>query len=69
MQTRVVQHTEEVDNAETAAAVAIEDREEAARKLASAQRTLEDAKGKQQHSLQVTASPSALSEVSILEFA
>ena len=63
MQGRVVQRTEEVDNAETAAAVAIEDREEAARKLATAQAKLEDAKGKQQHSLQVTASPSALPEV------
>lgn len=60
----MAQQTQEVDNAETAAAVAIEDREEANRKLANAQRNLEDAKGKQQHSLQVTANPSALPEVS-----
>lgn len=57
------QQTTEVDNAETAAAVAIDDREAAAKKLAAAQRTLEDAKGKQQHSLQVTATPSVLPEV------
>jgi len=56
----VAQQTQEVDNAETAAAVAIDDRESAVKKLANAQRALEDAKGKQQHSLQVTASPSAL---------
>lgn len=59
----VSQQTQEVDNAETAAAVAIDDRESAVKKLANAQRALEDAKGKQQHSLQVTASPSALPEV------
>ncbi len=59
----VTQQTQEVDNAETAAAVAIDDRESAVKKLTNAQRTLEDAKGKQQHSLQVTASPSALPEV------
>lgn len=59
----MAQQTQEVDNAETAAAVAIEDRESAVKKLANAQRALEDAKGKQQHSLQVTASPSALPEV------
>ena len=57
------QQTTEVDNAETAAAVAIDDREAAAKKLATAERTLEDAKGKQQHSLQVTASPSVPPEV------
>ena len=62
-QGNVTQQTQEVDNAETAAAVAIDDRESAVKKLASAQRALEDAKGKQQHSLQVTASPSALPEV------
>ena len=60
----VAQQTQEVDNAETAAAVAIEDREAAEKKLANAERTLEDARGKQQHSLQVTASPTALPEVS-----
>ena len=59
----VAQQTQEVDNAETAAAVAIDDRESAVKKLANAQRALEDAKGKQQHSLQVTASPSVLPEV------
>lgn len=59
----VQQQTAEVDNAETAAVVAIDDREAAAKKLAAAQRNLEDAKGKQQHSLQVTASPAALPEV------
>jgi len=59
----VAQQTQEVDNAETAAAVAVDDREAAAKKLTAAQRALEDAKGKQQHSLQVTASPSALPEV------
>ncbi|KAL0029212.1 hypothetical protein WJX79_003633 [Trebouxia sp. C0005] len=58
----VAQQTQEVDNAETAAAVAIDDCESAVKKLASAQRALEDAKGKQQHSLQVTASPSVLPE-------
>ena len=63
-QANVQQQTTEVDNAETAAVVAVDDREAAAKKLAAAQRTLEDAKGKQQHSLQVTASPSALPEVS-----
>lgn len=57
------QQTAEVDNAETAAVVAIDDREAAAKKLAAAQRNLEDAKGKQQHSLQVTADPGALPEV------
>ena len=57
------QQTAEVDNAETAAVVAIDDREAAAKKLAAAQRNLEDAKGKQQHSLQVTANPAALPEV------
>ena len=59
----VQQQTAEVDNAETAAVVAIDDREAAAKKLAAAQRNLEDAKGKQQHSLQVTADPGALPEV------
>lgn len=59
----VAQQTQEVDNAETAAAVAVDDRENAVKKLANAQRTLDDAKGKQQHSLQVTASPSAQPEV------
>ena len=59
----VQQQTTEVDNAETAAVVAVDEREAAAKKLAAAQRTLEDAKGKQQHSLQVTATPSALPEV------
>ena len=59
----VQQQTAEVDNAETAAVVAIDDREAAAKKLAAAQRNLEDAKGKQQHSLQVTATPAALPEV------
>lgn len=57
------QQIAEVDNAETAAVVAIDDREAAAKKLAAAQRNLEDAKGKQQHSLQVTADPGALPEV------
>ena len=57
------QQTAEVDNAETAATVAIEEREAATKKLAAAERVLEDAKGKQQHSLQVTASPSTLPEV------
>lgn len=59
----VQQQTAEVDNAETAAVVAIDDREAAAKKLSAAQRNLEDAKGKQQHSLQVTADPGALPEV------
>ena len=57
------QQTAEVDNAETAAVVAVDDREAAAKKLAAAQRNLQDAKGKQQHSLQVTASSDALPEV------
>lgn len=57
------QQTAEVDNAETAAVVAVDDREVAAKKLAAAQRNLQDAKGKQQHSLQVTASSDALPEV------
>lgn len=59
----VQQQTAEVDNAETAAVVAVDDREAAAKKLAAAQRNLQDAKGKQQHSLQVTANSDALPEV------
>ena len=62
----VAQQTQEVDNAETAAMVAVEDKEAAARRLANAQQKLEDAKGTQQHSLQATASPSALLEVMLL---
>lgn len=61
-QVKVQQQAQEVDNAETAALVAVDEREEAIRKLSVAQRHLEDAKGKQQHSLQVTTNP----EVSLL---
>ena len=64
LQVAVQQQTQEVDNAETAALVAIDDREEAVRKLNVAQRHLEDAKGKQQHSLQVTTNSAVSPEVS-----
>lgn len=63
LQVVVQQQTQEVDNAETAALVAIDDREEAVRKLNVAQRHLEDAKGKQQHSLQVTTNSAVSPEV------
>ena len=64
VQMSVQQQAQEVDNAETAALVAVDEREEAVRKLSVAQRHLEDAKGKQQHSLQVTTNPTGSPDVS-----
>ena len=64
VQMSVQQQAQEVDNAETAALVAVDEREEAVRKLSVAHRHLEDAKGKQQHSLQVTTNPAVSPDVS-----